>query len=202
MQFPEEVLHFWFGRKESPDYGENRSIWFESTEAQDKEIHSRFCTTYENAASGALDQYKINAEGCLALIVTLDQFPRNMFRGTERSFREDHRALECARWALERNFDVSFPPLIRMFFYLPFEHSERLSDQQQCMDLVYGLPDYDGKEINIKYAARHMEIIERFGRFPHRNEILNRVSTPEEKEFLREPDSSFIWPKDRQPSRP
>jgi len=198
MEFLQDVLHFWFGPKDAAKYGDPRSIWFESTEKQDAEIRDRFLTTYEHAATGALDKHKTDAEGCLALIITLDQFPRNMFRGTARSFEEDERALEHARWAVARGFDEGYPSLIRIFFYLPFEHSEELQDQQRCMDLTHALPDYENKPRNIKFAQRHLEIIERFGRFSHRNEILSRDSTLEETEFLKEPDSSFIWPKHRQ----
>ena len=198
MEFPQDVLRFWLGPKDLPDFGDRRSIWFESTEEQDVEIHDRFLTTYEQAARGALDKHEENAEGCLALIVTLDQFPRNMFRGTARSFDEDKRALDCARSAVARGFDEGYPQLIRIFFYLPFEHSEVLEDQRRCMELIRALPDYEEKPRNIKFSGRHLEIIERFGRFPHRNEILRRESTAEEIEFLKEPDSSFIWPKNRQ----
>jgi uncharacterized protein (DUF924 family) len=132
------------------------------------------------------------------LIITLDQLPRNMFRATPRSFETDELAIKYARLAIKRGYDHDFPPLIRMFFYLPFEHSERLKDQHQCMELINALPDYPDKPRNLKFASRHLEIIERFGRFAHRNDILGRQNTPEEIDFLKEPDSSFIWPKNRQ----
>lgn len=198
MDFPQDVLTFWLGPKDAPTFGERRSVWFESTEQEDVAIRDRFLATYEEAVAGRLDQYKENAEGCLALIVTLDQFPRNMFRGTPRSFAADAQALDLARLAIDRGFDADYPQLIKIFFYLPFEHSEVLEDQEKCMELIHALPDYDDKPRNIKFAGRHLEIIERFGRFPHRNDIVGRTSTPEEIEFLKEPDSSFIWPKNRQ----
>jgi len=198
MEFPQDVLDFWLGPSDAPDFGARRSIWFESTEQEDIEIHDRFLATYEQASRGELATYEDYAEGRLALIITLDQLPRNMLRATARSFDQDKRALECARLALERGFDAGYPQLIKIFFYLPFEHSEVLEDQQRCMELIHALPDYEDKPRNLKYAGRHLEIIERFGRFPHRNEILGRESTPEELEFLNEPDSSFIWPKNRQ----
>ena len=198
MEFPQDVLHFWFGPSDAPDFGERRLIWFESTEEQDAEIQDRFLELYERAAAGALDKHKENVEGCLGLIITLDQLPRNMFRGTPRSFEADELALDYARFAMAKGFDQGFPQLIRIFFYLPFEHSERLEDQQRCMELIHALPDYPDKPRNIRFAGRHLEIIERFGRFPHRNDIVSRDSTPEEIEFLKEPDSSFIWPKNRQ----
>ena len=198
MEFPQDVLHFWLGPRDAPDFGDRRTIWFESTEEEDLEIHDRFLATYEHAVRGDLAEHEDYAEGCLALIITLDQFPRNMFRATARSFDQDQRALACAQLAIERGFDAGYPQLIKIFFYLPFEHSEVLEDQQRCMELIHALPDYEDKPRNLKFAGRHLEIIERFGRFPHRNEILNRDSTPEELEFLKEPDSSFIWPKNRQ----
>ncbi len=198
MEFPQDVLNFWLGPRDAPDFGDRRSIWFESTEEEDLEIHNRFIATYDQAVGGDLAAHEDYAEGCLALIITLDQFPRNMFRATARSFDQDERALACARLAIERGFDAGYPQLIKIFFYLPFEHSEVLEDQQRCMELIHALPDYEDKPRNLKFAGRHLEIIERFGRFPHRNEILGRDSTPEEIEFLKEPDSSFIWPKNRQ----
>tara|TARA_B100000686_G_scaffold345896_1_gene431327 strand:- start:460 stop:1068 length:609 start_codon:yes stop_codon:yes gene_type:complete len=198
MAFPDDVLKFWFGSRDVPDYGTRRAIWFESTEEQDVEIRDRFLATYESALAGKFDPHKESPDGCLALIVTLDQLPRNMFRGTPRAFEADPIALECAQFALERGHDESYPQLIRIFFYLPFEHSEVLSDQQRCMELIHALPEYPDKPRNIKFGGRHLEIIERFGRFPHRNAILGRTSTPGEIEFLKEPDSSFIWPRNRQ----
>ena len=198
MNFPDNVLDFWLGPRDASDFGERRSIWFESIEAEDLEICDRFLTTYEKAAVGELDNHKETIDGCLGLIITLDQLPRNMFRATPRSFETDELAIKYARLAIKRGYDHDFPPLIRMFFYLPFEHSERLKDQHQCMELINALPDYPDKPRNLKFASRHLEIIERFGRFAHRNDILGRQNTPEEIDFLKEPDSSFIWPKNRQ----
>ena len=198
MAFPDDVLQFWFGSRDAPDYGTRRAIWFESTEEQDVEIRDRFLATYESALAGEFAPHKESPDGCLALIVTLDQLPRNMFRATPRSFEADPVALEYARFALEQGYDERYPQLIRIFFYLPFEHSEVLSDQQRCMELIHALPEYPDKPRNIKFGSRHLEIIERFGRFPHRNGILGRTSTPGEIEFLKEPDSSFIWPRNRQ----
>lgn len=197
MMFPDDVLDFWFGPEDAPDYGARRAVWFDSTEEQDVEIRDRFLATYESACAGALDSHRENARGCLALIVTLDQLPRNMFRATPRSFEADAMALGYARLAVGRGYDRGYPQLIRIFFYLPFEHSEALADQRRCMELIEALPDFPNKSRNVGYARRHLEIIERFGRFPHRNEILGRASTREEIEFLKEPDSSFTWPKGR-----
>ena len=128
-----------------------------------------------------------SARGCLALIVLLDQFSRNMFRGTARAFAADAKALSVACAALDRGFDQEAPAVLRSFFYLPFEHSEVLADQERSVALFEALGDADG----LDYAIRHHDIIARFGRFPHRNELLGRENTPEESTFLTQPGSRF-----------
>jgi len=145
MNFPDNVLDFWLGPRDASDFGERRSIWFESIEAEDLEICDRFLTTYEKAAVGELDNHKETIDGCLGLIITLDQLPRNMFRATPRSFETDELAIKYARLAIKRGYDHDFPPLIRMFFYLPFEHSERLEDQQQSMTLDSRATGFSGQ---------------------------------------------------------
>ncbi len=195
MLFPQDVLSFWFGPNGPINLKNAQSIWFECTEQDDEEIRKKFLTTYDLATVGELDKNKEHSDGCLALIVTLDQFPRHIFRGSSQSFESDEQALSYARWAIENRFDETYSPLARVFIYLPFEHSENLKDQQRCLELMHALPDYSYKSENIRFASRHLEIIERFGRFPHRNKILGRDSTREEIMFLKEPDSSFIWPK-------
>ena len=195
MGFPQDVLNFWFGPNGPIELKERRSIWFDCAEQDDEEIRDKFLTTYDLATAGDLDKYRRYSDGCLALIVTLDQFPRHIFRGSPKSFESDEKALSYARWAIEKRFDETYPPLVRVFIYLPFEHSENLKDQQRCVELMQALPDYSFKSENLRFAERHLEIIERFGRFPHRNKILGRGSTQEELTFLKEPDSSFIWPK-------
>ena len=127
----------------------------------------------------------------MALILLLDQFPRNLFRGTPRAFATDPQALAAARNAVDRGFDRHFLPVRRWFLYLPFEHAEDLQLQQQSVKLFEQLRDDAASASTIDYAIRHFEVIQRFGRFPHRNQILGRQTTPEEAEFLNQPGSSF-----------
>jgi uncharacterized protein (DUF924 family) len=169
----DELLSFW--RAAGPDR------WFASDAAFDAEIRRRFLATYEAAAVGRLSDWEEAAEGALALTIALDQFPRNMFRGAPRAFTTDPLARAIARRAIARGFDAQMPVRERNFFYLPFEHSEDLSDQEYSVALAESTGDAE----NIKWARLHDDVIRRFGRFPHRNEILGRVSTPEEIAFLK-----------------
>jgi uncharacterized protein (DUF924 family) len=186
-----EVLDFWFGRSNSPEFGKVQKKWFEKDLAFDEEVRSRFLAQYELAASGQLDSWQESPENCLALIILLDQFPRNMFRGTPQAFATDSKALAAAQHAVKNNFDRQLLPLQRWFIYLPFEHSENLEHQQKSVELFSNLQGEPDSESVINYAIRHLEVIERFGRFPHRNEILGRETTPEEAEFLKQPGSGF-----------
>jgi uncharacterized protein (DUF924 family) len=184
-----EVLLFWFGPP--TERGKAHKRWFVKSEAFDREVRERFLALYEEAAAGKLAHLKESATDCLALIVMLDQFPRNMFRGTARSFATDPLALEAARHAVDRGFDRTMLPVERLFVYLPFEHSEVLADQDRSCDLTRALDAYPETNDVYRYALAHRDIIRRFGRFPHRNAILGRGSTPEELEFLKGPGSSF-----------
>ena len=188
---PEAVLAFWFGREGEEGYGEFRDAWFSRDPDFDHEVRDRFEDIYEEAVAGELETWKEEARSCLALIVVLDQFPRNMFRGDARMYAADGLALTTARHAVERAYDRELSPLQRMFMYLPFEHSEDLEDQRFSVELFSMLAEETGSEEILVYAVQHLRIIERFGRFPHRNEILGRRTTPEEAEFLKEPGSSF-----------
>ena len=188
---PEEVLEFWFGREDEEGYGEFREVWFTKDPEFDREVRDRFEDIYEEAATGRLESWKNEARSCLALIIVLDQFPRNMFRGDPKTYATDEEARAAARHAVEQAYDRELPPFQRLFVYLPFEHSEELEDQQRSVELFRGLTAEMGSEDLLGYAVRHREIVERFGRFPHRNEILGRATSPEEAEFLRGPDSSF-----------
>jgi uncharacterized protein (DUF924 family) len=188
---PEEVLAFWFGREGEEGYGEFREVWFAKDPGFDREIRTRFEPVYEEAAAGRLESWKEDSRSCLALIVVLDQFPRNMFRGDARMYATDSLALAAARHAIAQAYDRELARFQRVFIYLPFEHSEDLEDQRLSVELFHRLAEETGQEDLLVYAVRHLKIIERFGRFPHRNEILGRRMTPEEAEFLREPDSSF-----------
>ena len=168
---PEEVLSFW--REAGPDR------WFEQDAAFDDSIRQRFLATYEAAARGELAGWEASAEGALALVIVLDQFPRNMFRGTARAFAADDRARWAANLALKRGYDLDVPESERGFLFLPFMHSEDLADQNRCVELYRAADDE-----NLKHAEQHRDIVRRFGRFPHRNAILSRATTPEEQAFL------------------
>ena len=191
MNTPGEILDFWFSREGEEGYGEFREAWFTKDPEFDREVRDRFEGAYEEAAAGRLEHWKDEARSCLALIILLDQFTRNMFRGDPKTYATDDKALEAARHAVEHAYDRELTPYGRLFVYLPFEHSEDLEDQRFSVELFRGLAAEMGSEDLLDYAVRHLEIIERFGRFPHRNEILGRATTPEEAEFLRGPDSSF-----------
>jgi uncharacterized protein (DUF924 family) len=188
---PDEVLDFWFGREGEPGYGEFRDAWFQKDAEFDREVQERFGTLYERAAAGELDGWRDDARSCLALVICLDQFPRNMFRGDGRTHATDAQAVDTASHALERALDRELPPFQRMFLYMPFMHSEDLEDQRRSVELFGRLAEKPGAPDVTSYAVGHMEIVERFGRFPHRNAILGRETTPEEAEFLRGPNSSF-----------
>ena len=169
---PEAVLSFW--REAGP------KRWFAQDSAFDAQVRERFLATHEAAAAGQLSAWQDTAEGALALVIALDQFPRNMFRGTARAFSTDPLALAAARGAIGRGFDLKTPMPERNFFYLPFEHSENLTDQNRCVALTEATGDVE----LVKWAKMHQDVIRRFGRFPHRNAALGRVSTPEEIAFL------------------
>lgn len=153
--------------------------WFARDDAFDAALGHRFRDAHEAAAAGALDGWNAHAEGALALQILLDQFPRNVFRGTARMFATDARALALADAAIAQGHDRAVEQALRLFFYLPFEHSEALADQQRAVALITPLgPDL------LHYAQVHLDVIARFGRFPHRNALLGRTSTPEELAFL------------------
>ena len=188
---PAEVLDFWFGRKGEPGYGEFRSQWFQKDEAFDREVTDRFGGLYEEAAAGRLDGWRGEAEGCLALVIALDQFPRNMFRGDARTHATDGKALDSAKDAIEHALDRELPAYGRMFLYMPFMHAESVEAQRRSVELFEGLAaEPDGPDVG-EYAVGHRDIVERFGRFPHRNALLGRETTSEEAEFLTQPGSSF-----------
>ena len=185
----QEILAFWFG--EGKERGQSRTQWFKKDDAFDAEIRTRFLATFERATDGEFAHWIHQPHACLALIVLLDQFPRNMFRGSPRAFAADVLAREATRHALVNGFDAGLKPVERQFIYLPLEHSESLPDQEQCLKLMQALAPFDEtREIHI-WAEKHLVIIRRFGRFPHRNAALGRASTVEEIEFLKQPGSGF-----------
>jgi len=188
---PDDVLDFWFGRPGESGYGEFREAWFSKDEAFDEEVRGRFGDLYEEAAAGGLDGWMGEARGCLALVIVLDQFPRNMFRGDGKTHAADGKALEAARYAVEHALDQELPSFQRHFVYMPFMHSENAEDQRLSVDLFELLAQQpEGPDLT-EYARGHAEIVGRFGRFPHRNEILRRETTSEEAAFLEGPGSSF-----------
>jgi uncharacterized protein (DUF924 family) len=183
----DEILDFWFAQSKQAEYAQRRKVWFAKNPSFDQAIRTRFQTDYQLAAAGKLENWRETTQGCLALILLLDQFPRNMFRGEAQSFATDSQALAIAQHAIAQGFDQELPPIQRMFIYLPFEHSEDLEHQHQAVQRMQALPMEDVTD----YARKHHAVIARFGRFPHRNKILGRANTPEEEEFLKQPGSSF-----------
>lgn len=176
----DEVLAFWFEELTPDD-------WFGGGEAVDNRIRDRFLALHEALRDDVPESWRATARGMLAAVIALDQFPRNLYRGDPRAFAADPVALALATEAIERGLDRTMTHDERKFLYLPFEHSEDPSVQARSVELFAALED----EETTGYAIRHQEIIDRFGRFPHRNEVLGRESTPEELAFLKEPDSSF-----------
>jgi uncharacterized protein (DUF924 family) len=169
-----EIIEFW--RSAGPQR------WFAKDEAFDEACRARFLATYEAAARGDLAEWELSPEGALALLILLDQLPRNMFRATRRAYATDPAALLAAERAIERGFAERAAPEMRRFFYLPFMHSEELAAQERSVALNEAL----GEKDSIHWARHHRDIVARFGRFPHRNAILGRASTAEEAAFLAE----------------
>ncbi|MDP2621972.1 MAG: DUF924 family protein [Hyphomicrobiales bacterium] len=170
----DDIVEFWI--KSGPDK------WFEKDEDFDREIAQRFGAVHDAAAAGACDDWLENAKGAMALVILLDQFPRNIYRDTPRAFAADAKALAVAKQAVERGLDQAFELPLRRFLYMPFMHAEDPAMQRRCIELCEAAGDENG----VKHARAHAAIIERFGRFPHRNRILGRKTLPEEQRFLDE----------------
>jgi len=181
MMTPDEVLQFWF----DGDPATHRKVWFETDAAFDASC-ARFADALRDAKAGAFDHWTETARGTLALIILLDQFSRNLHRGSAEAFAADAKAREIARIAIAKGFDFAVSAVERLFLYLPFEHSEDLADQDEAVRLFARL---DGDSVD--YAERHRNVIRRFGRFPHRNAALGRTSTPEELAHLAESSKGF-----------
>jgi uncharacterized protein (DUF924 family) len=175
-----EVIDFWF--RALP-----REAWFRKDADVDRKIRDRFLALYDELAVCTADNLSASADKALAAVIVLDQFPRNMFRDTANAFATDGLALAIARQAIASGLDQELPAEQRIFLYLPFEHSEALADQLRCIDLTEKL----GEAEYARYARLHHDVIARFGRFPHRNALLGRASTPDEEAFLKEPGSRF-----------
>jgi len=175
-----DVLRFWFEQTE-PDQ------WFEKDPAFDASIRKRFLGLHESLVSRGSNGLLADAQTALAAVIVLDQMSRNMFRDTPRAFAADPQALQVAEAAIVRRFDAGLTKDQRMFLYLPFQHSEDRQSQARSVALTASLGDPELQ----KWAEAHRAIVDRFGRFPHRNRILGRISTPDETEFLKQPDSFF-----------
>lgn len=170
---PREIIDYWFNEPVCRH-------WFSATPELDQEIGDRFQVLWGQAAAGLLDHWMTSAEGCLALVILLDQLPLNMFRGRLDSFRTEAQARSVAGFAIKREFDQCLESGQRAFLYMPYMHSEDLQDQDRSVALY----EQDGLQDNLSFARHHREIVRRFGRFPHRNAILGRASTPAELEYL------------------
>jgi len=185
-----DVLRFWFGEPGSAQYLQPRELWFTKSDATDRLIADQFGPVLEGALAGEHDSWAATPRGALALVIVLDQFTRNVFRGTPRAFAGDARALALATRLVDTSRDMALAPTERWFAYMPFEHSERLLDQYEAVRLFERLAA-NGLDGPLDWARRHFDIVRRFGRFPHRNAILGRASTSAELEFLKQPGSGF-----------
>jgi uncharacterized protein (DUF924 family) len=190
MERHEALLDFWFGAG-TAEHLRPRPVWFRKDPAFDAEVRARFLGGWERAARGELSAWQDARESCLALVILCDQVPRNLFRGEARAFSTDPIARAAALAALDRGDDRGLAPVQRWFLYLPLEHSESLEDQRRAVALFEGLRSDPDSATAVDVARQHLAIIERFGRFPHRNAALGRASTEEEAAFLRLPGSSF-----------
>ena len=186
-----EIYDYWFGAPGSPEHGTVRAFWFRGGPAVDREIRDRFEVDYRRAAAGEYAGWMREKESTLALVVALDQFPRNIYRGDPRSFEADAEARAVARHIVSSPWHAELLPVQRVFAYLPFEHSEDLADQTRAVELFEAIGPHPERENWADYAIRHKVIIEQFGRFPHRNAILGRPSTPAEEAWLAGNDERF-----------
>lgn len=195
------ILDFWFGELKDgglPPRAHSR-MWWEKDPTFDEHIRKNFEADLINARDGKLRGWENTPEGTLALIILLDQFSRNIYRDMPEAFSRDSQALDIAARGIQKGFDRVLLPVMRIFFYMPFMHSEDIGVQKRSVELYRGLEKEYGSRPELveilsssrDYAEKHYAIVERFGRYPHRNRILGRISTPEEKEFLKQPGSSF-----------
>lgn len=169
----QDLIDFWFSEEVS-------QYWFNSTKEFDRQLRDDYAELWQQAADGALIEWQESASGSLALVILLDQFPLNMFRGEAKCFSTEVQSREVAQIAIDRGFDIELSTRQKDFLYMPFMHSENLDDQAKSLQLF----DQTGLEVNFRYAKHHYGIVERFGRFPHRNAILGRDSTDAEIEYL------------------
>jgi uncharacterized protein (DUF924 family) len=181
------LLEFWFGAPGAPEHDQPRKLWFERNDAFDAGLRERFGADHARACAGGCDGWAETADGALALVLLLDQLSRNLHRGQPEAFANDAHARDVVRHALERGFDQAVAPVRRLFFYMPLMHSEELADQERSIALIAALPAGPGRDSNLASARQHRDIVARFGRFPHRNLVLGRPSTPAETAFLATP---------------
>jgi len=196
---PESVLDFWFGTAgmASEIAGRQRKLWFGKTPENDQVVSDRFSTTLAAASAGKLDHWAGSPRGRLALVIVLDQFPHHIFRDQPQAFATDPQALALSLAALTASEDLQLTPIERVFLYLPLEHAESPEMQARSVSLYAALANDASADERalfegfLDYAHKHRDVVERFGRFPHRNAILGRPSTPAEREFLKQPGSRF-----------
>ncbi|NEQ42637.1 MAG: DUF924 domain-containing protein [Leptolyngbya sp. SIOISBB] len=194
MPEAQAILTFWFDDPAIPnsEYGRQRKIWFRKDPSFDQQVRDRFLSIYEQARQGTFAPWIEQPRSALALTILLDQFPRNMFRGTAHCFEADSQALATAQAAIAHQHDHALIPVERMFLYLPFEHSENIEHQRQAVSLFEALARSAPElQSTLDYAYRHRDVIAQFGRFPHRNESLGRESTEAEILFLKQPGARF-----------
>lgn len=196
---PEEILSFWFGDLDESGLAKKdiSARWYKKDDAFDREIRDHFLADYEAIASGEREDWLDEPKSWLAYIIVLDQLARNMFRDSPKMYAEDHRALAATKKGIERGHDKKLAGHHRVFAYMPLMHSESLEDQDRCIELFRAFQEESSGPLeealgyNLKYAVAHRDIVRDWGRFPHRNELLGRESTPEEEAFLKKPGSSF-----------
>ena len=186
-----EILDFWFGPSGESPYGKSRDEWFRKDPAFDRLIAARFGEPLAAAIAGGFETWSGSPRGSLALVILLDQFTRNVHRDTPQAFSGDQRALAVARTSVDRGDDDALIPVERWFLYMPFVHAENEDAQQRSLELFMRLRDESGLAEPLLWAEKHAAVIRRFGRYPHRNAMLGRSSTPEEAAFLLEPGSRF-----------
>lgn len=182
------VLNFWLGPTDGDGQYQPQKFWFNGGDDFDLEIRDKFLHVHHDAMMGAYDTLANDVDDFLAIIIVLDQFSRNMFRGDAKAFEADARALDWAKRAVSAGYDMAVSsPSPRMFFYLPYEHSENITDQNESVRLfsAMGIEDYT------KYAIAHQKVINEFGRFPHRNAALGRINTKDEELYLSKPGAGF-----------
>ena len=185
------ILAFWFTTPDDPQWQTMRAAWWDKDAAFDRSCREAGMDLHARALRGDLEPWKEHPDGALAYVVLCDQLPRNMFRGTPQMYASDHLALAGAKLIDRQGWRRGMTPVQRLFSHMPYEHAENVPDQEAHVAFVRD--EYDGPEKDdcLQSAERHLEIVSRFGRFPHRNAILGRQTTPEEAAFLKEPNSSF-----------